>query len=139
MEEHVQRYTTLETMLDVQGLQVCVTRIANFEELLEALDPITFAEDERLPLPWAELWPAAVAMAHYMTERLPLRRAACPGIRLWPGTRGDCGSPARGTCFKYRLRGCRPGLCAPQRAPQRLSAGAFSAHGLALSYPATTL
>ena len=49
MEEHVQRYTTLETVLDVQGLEVCVTRIANFEELLEALDPITFAEDERLP------------------------------------------------------------------------------------------
>src|SRR5262245_44485176 len=71
VEEHVQRYTTLETVLDVQGLQVCVTRIADFEELLESLDPITFAEDERLPY-WAELWPAAVAMAHYMTERLPL-------------------------------------------------------------------
>jgi predicted nicotinamide N-methyase len=71
VEEHVQRYTTLETVLDVRGLQVCVTRIAHFEELLEALDPITFAEDERLPY-WAELWPAAVAMAHYMTERLPL-------------------------------------------------------------------
>ena len=71
MEEHVQRYTTLETVLDVQGLQVCVTRIADFEGLLESLEPITFAEDERLPY-WAELWPAAVAMAHYMTERLPL-------------------------------------------------------------------
>ena len=48
MEEHVQRYTTLETILDVRGLQVCMTRIADFEALLESLDPITFVEDDRL-------------------------------------------------------------------------------------------
>ena len=71
MEEHVQRYPTLETVLDVQGLQVYMKRIADFEALLDSLNPITFAEDERLPY-WAELWPAAVAMAHYMTQRLPL-------------------------------------------------------------------
>jgi predicted nicotinamide N-methyase len=71
VEDHIQRYTTLDTVLDVQGLQVCVTRIADFEKLLEFLDPITFAEDERLPY-WAELWPAAVAMAHYVIQRLPV-------------------------------------------------------------------
>ena len=71
MEDHVQRYTTIETVLDVQGFQVRVTRIADFEALLEDLDPITFAEDERLPY-WTELWPAAVAMAHYIVQRLPL-------------------------------------------------------------------
>lgn len=71
VEAPVQSYSTIETIVDVRGLQVCVTRIADFEELLESLDPITFAEDERLPY-WAELWPAAVAMAHYMRERLPL-------------------------------------------------------------------
>ncbi len=69
--DHVQRYTTIETVLDIRGLQVYVTRIADFEALLESLDPITFAEDERLPY-WAELWPAAVALAHYMTQRLSL-------------------------------------------------------------------
>ena len=68
MENHVQRYSTIETVLEVQDLQVRVTRIADFEILLEYLDPITFAEDERLPY-WAELWPAAVAMAQY--PRLP--------------------------------------------------------------------
>src|SRR5262249_8523325 len=95
-EEHVQRYTTLETVLDVQGLQVCVTRIADFEALLESLDPITFAEDERLPY-WAELWPAAVAMVHYMTARLPLtgRRVLELGC-----ARGSVGIGAR-------LRGAR--------------------------------
>jgi predicted nicotinamide N-methyase len=69
--DHVQRYTTVETVLDVHGMPVRVTRIADFEGLLEDLDPITFAEDERLPY-WAELWPAAVAMAHYIAQRLPL-------------------------------------------------------------------
>ena len=71
MEDHVQRYTTTETLLEVQDRQIRVTRIADFEALLEYLDPITFAEDERLPY-WAELWPAAVAMAQYTAQRLPL-------------------------------------------------------------------
>ena len=71
MEASIQRYTTIETVLNVQDLQVRMTRIADFEALLEYLDPITFAEDERLPY-WAELWPAAVAMAQYIVQRLPL-------------------------------------------------------------------
>ena len=71
MENHLQRYITTETILEVQDRQVRVTRIADFEALLEYLDPITFAEDERLPY-WAELWPAAVALAQYMAQRLPL-------------------------------------------------------------------
>lgn len=73
MGNYVQRYTTIETVLEVQDLQVRMTRIADFEALLESVDPITFAEDERLPY-WAELWPAAVALAHYMAQRLPLAR-----------------------------------------------------------------
>ena len=68
VENHLQRYTTIETLLDVQDLQVRMTRIADFEALLEYLDPITFTEDERLPY-WAELWPAAVAMAQYIAEK----------------------------------------------------------------------
>jgi len=71
VEASIQRYTTIETVLNVQDLQVRMTRIADFEALLEYLDPITFAEDERLPY-WAELWPAAVAMAQYIVQRLPL-------------------------------------------------------------------
>ena len=71
MEDHVQRYPTLETVLEVHGMPVRVTRIADFEALLEYLDPITFAEDERLPY-WAELWPAAVAMAQYVAQHVPL-------------------------------------------------------------------
>lgn len=71
MQTDVQCYPTTETLLELQGLRVRVTRIADFEALLDYIDPVTFADDERLPY-WAELWPAAVAMAQYTTQRLPL-------------------------------------------------------------------
>ncbi|MGE3536086.1 MAG: methyltransferase [Candidatus Tectimicrobiota bacterium] len=71
MQAYVQRYTTTETLLDIHGLQVRVTRIADFEELLQHIDPVTFAEDERLPY-WAELWPASVALGQYVRQCLPL-------------------------------------------------------------------
>lgn len=71
MQSYVQRYATMETLLEVQGLQIRVTRIADFEALLGHIDPVTFAEDERLPY-WAELWPASVAMVQYVRQRLTL-------------------------------------------------------------------
>jgi predicted nicotinamide N-methyase len=71
MDAYVQQYPTTETLLDVQGLPVRIQRIADFEALLAALDPATFADDERLPY-WAELWPAAVAMANYIVQRVSL-------------------------------------------------------------------
>ena len=71
MQAHVQGYTTTEILLEFQDLQVHVTRIADFEALLNHLDPVTFAEDERLPY-WAELWPASVAMVQYVTQRCQL-------------------------------------------------------------------
>jgi predicted nicotinamide N-methyase len=48
-----------------------MTKIADFEALLEYIDPVTFAEDERLPY-WADLWPSAVALARYSTQHLQL-------------------------------------------------------------------
>lgn len=71
MPDTVHRYTTTETALEIAGRTVWIRRIADFEELLTTLDPITFVEDERLPY-WSELWPAAVATAHYSMQRLPL-------------------------------------------------------------------
>ncbi len=71
MDTYVQQYPTTETILDVQGLPVRIQRIADFEALLATLDPITFTDDERLPY-WAELWPAAVALANYLAQRCPL-------------------------------------------------------------------
>jgi predicted nicotinamide N-methyase len=49
-----------------------MTKIADLEVLLAEVDPVTFAEDERLPY-WAELWPSSVALAHYTMQHLDLR------------------------------------------------------------------
>jgi predicted nicotinamide N-methyase len=49
-----------------------MTKIADLEVLLEAVDPVTFAEDERLPY-WAELWPSSVALARYTAQHLDVR------------------------------------------------------------------
>ena len=68
---YLQRYDTADVTLTFQGQRLCITKIADLEVLLETVDPVTFAEDERLPY-WAELWPAAVALAHYVAQRLDL-------------------------------------------------------------------
>ena len=68
----LQRYDTTEVTLAIQHHRVRLTKIADLEVLLEEVDPVTFAEDERLPY-WAELWPSSVALAHYAVQRLPLQ------------------------------------------------------------------
>jgi predicted nicotinamide N-methyase len=67
----LQRYETTDVILPFQGQHVRLAKIADLEVLLEAIDPVTFAEDERLPY-WAELWPSAVALAQYVTQCLDL-------------------------------------------------------------------
>ena len=64
-------YATTETLLELPGHRVRMTRVADAEALLADIAPVTFAEDERLPY-WAELWPSAVALAHYLAGRLNL-------------------------------------------------------------------
>ena len=65
-------YATTETLLEVPGHRLRMTRIADSEALLADIEPITFAEDERLPY-WAELWPSAVALSHYIVRHLDLK------------------------------------------------------------------
>ena len=64
-------YATAETLLEVPGHRVRMTRVADAEALLADIEPVTFAEAERLPY-WAELWPSAVALAHYIAKHLNL-------------------------------------------------------------------
>lgn len=64
-------YATTETLLEVPGHRVRMMRVADAEALLADIEPVTFAEDERLPY-WAELWPSAVALAHYVAKHLNL-------------------------------------------------------------------
>jgi predicted nicotinamide N-methyase len=61
----------MEVILPFPGQPVGITKIADLEALLEAIDPVTFAEDERLPY-WAELWPAAVGLACHVMQHLDL-------------------------------------------------------------------
>jgi 2-polyprenyl-3-methyl-5-hydroxy-6-metoxy-1,4-benzoquinol methylase len=70
-QAYLQHYDTADVTLTFQGQHVCITKIADLEVLLETLDPVAFAEDERIPY-WAELWPSAVALAHYVAQRLDL-------------------------------------------------------------------
>jgi predicted nicotinamide N-methyase len=44
----------------------------DLDTLLEEIDPVTFAADERLPY-WAELWPSSVALARYAAQYLDLQ------------------------------------------------------------------
>ena len=64
-------YATTETLLEVSGHRVRLTRVTDAEALLADIEPVKFAEDERLPY-WAELWPSAVALAHYLAKHLNL-------------------------------------------------------------------
>lgn len=73
VDEHgyLQRYATTEVDLDVYGRRIGLSKIADLEALLAYIDPVTFAEDERLPY-WAELWPSALALACYIMQHVSL-------------------------------------------------------------------
>jgi predicted nicotinamide N-methyase len=47
------------------GRQLSVYQVADPNALADAVDPASFAEDERFPY-WAELWPSAVALASFV-------------------------------------------------------------------------
>ena len=68
----ISAYATTETLFEVPGHRVRMTRVADSEALLADIEPITFAQDERLPY-WAELWPSAVALSHYLVRHLDLK------------------------------------------------------------------
>ena len=65
------RYTTTDVLLDTGNHNIHMTKIADLETLLDQIDPVTFAEDERIPY-WAELWPSAVGLTQYVTRHLIL-------------------------------------------------------------------
>jgi predicted nicotinamide N-methyase len=64
-------YATTDTLLEVPGHRIRMTRMADAEALLADIEPVSFADGERLPY-WAELWPSAVALAHYIAKHLNL-------------------------------------------------------------------
>lgn len=65
------RYDTTTVSLDTGPHRIRITKITDLDALLESIDPVTFAEDERIPY-WAELWPSAVGLACYVSKQLSL-------------------------------------------------------------------
>jgi predicted nicotinamide N-methyase len=70
-QAYLARYATTDVSLHTGKQHVHMTKIADLETLLDQIDPVTFAEDERIPY-WAELWPSAVGLARYVTDHLTL-------------------------------------------------------------------
>jgi predicted nicotinamide N-methyase len=70
--DYLHRYDTTDVTLTIQNRSVHMTKIADLDVLLEEVDPVRFAEDERLPY-WAELWPSSVALARYTAQCLEVR------------------------------------------------------------------
>ena len=58
-------YETDDVRLDTGTMTVRLTKIKDLDAMLDDVDPVTFAEDERLPY-WADLWPSAVGLARYL-------------------------------------------------------------------------
>jgi predicted nicotinamide N-methyase len=59
-------------LLDTGTMTVRLTKIKDLDAMLADVDPVTFAEDERLPY-WAELWPSAIGLARYLDREVSLR------------------------------------------------------------------
>ena len=65
-------YETEEVLLNTGSMTVRMTKIKDLDAMLDDIDPITFADDERLPY-WAELWPSAIGLARYLDRDVSLR------------------------------------------------------------------
>src|SRR5512135_806792 len=58
--------------VNIAGDTMSILAVRDTNKLLDAIDPVTFAVDERLPF-WAELWPSSIALARLCVQELPLR------------------------------------------------------------------
>lgn len=58
------RYNVAYEHIDLGSRSLSMLKIENPNSLLERIDPVEFAADERLPY-WAELWPSSIALARF--------------------------------------------------------------------------
>jgi predicted nicotinamide N-methyase len=58
------RYDCVEEELRIAGTRFSLLRVADTNALLNAVDPATFLEDERLPF-WSEIWASSVSLAQW--------------------------------------------------------------------------
>ncbi len=65
-------YETDDVQLDTGSMTIRLTKIKDLDAMLEEVDPVTFADDERLPY-WADLWPSAIGLARYLDREVSLQ------------------------------------------------------------------
>lgn len=74
-------YRTRDIDLDLEGLRVRLTLVANTDELMDQLiakgEAHEDVKDERIPY-WADLWPSAIALSKYLVRGQLIR----PGMRV---------------------------------------------------------
>lgn len=74
-------YRTRDIDLDLDGLSVRLTLVANTDELMDQLiakgEAHKDVQDERIPY-WADLWPSAIALGKYLVREKMIR----PGMRV---------------------------------------------------------
>ena len=64
------RYQLAHESVFVGQRRFDLTRVDDTNALVDAIDPATFAVDERLPY-WAEIWASSIALAEWVTEMDP--------------------------------------------------------------------
>ena len=67
LERIGKRYDTRTETVTVGNRTLSIQSVRDTNALLDAIDPATFMEDERLPY-WAELWPSAIALARWVSR-----------------------------------------------------------------------
>lgn len=65
------RYRHVETAYELGGQTLRLLRVDRPDDLLDHITQEEYAVDERLPY-WAELWPAALALAEHVIGRVPV-------------------------------------------------------------------
>jgi len=66
------RYDVVNEDVLAGGSHFSILKVRDTNSLLDRIDPIQFAKDERLPY-WADLWPASLALAAYCLQTVALR------------------------------------------------------------------
>jgi predicted nicotinamide N-methyase len=75
-EQLALRYDLADEHVTAAGRPYVITRVRDTNALVDAIDPATFAVDERLPY-WAEVWASSIGLADWIGEHRP---AAGTGI-----------------------------------------------------------
>lgn len=121
-------YQTLEERISLGTRELSILRVAEPDALLDALDPLTFACDERLPY-WADLWTSSIGLALWF-DRSPwiASRTLCElgcGVGLVGIAAASAGARVTMTDYEadallFAYHNCRRNLAAPYPALELL-------------------